>query len=70
MTTDEGNSQNQIWHWTKDNIGVSVQSLLWLPVELIRASKLKFSGPGFKSPSGQLLIATLYIYIYIYIYII
>ena len=26
--TDEGKSRNEIWHWTNNEIGVAVQSLL------------------------------------------
>ena len=26
VATDEGNSQNELWHWTKDEIGIAVQS--------------------------------------------
>ena len=28
VATDEGNSQNEMWHWTKDEIGVAVPSRL------------------------------------------
>ena len=35
VATDEGNSQNEIWHWTNDEIGVAVQSWLWVQVELM-----------------------------------
>ena len=31
-TTEEGNSQNEIWHSTNDKIGVAVQSFLWVRV--------------------------------------
>ena len=24
VATDEGNSQNEIWHWTNDEIGVAI----------------------------------------------
>ena len=27
MATDEGNSRNETWHWTNDEIGLGVQSL-------------------------------------------
>ena len=33
--TDDGNSWNEVWHWTNDEIGVAVQNWLWVPVELI-----------------------------------
>ena len=33
--TDEGNSQNEIWHWTNNEIGVAVQSWPWVQVELM-----------------------------------
>ena len=29
VATNKGNSQNEIWHWTKDEIGVTVESWLW-----------------------------------------
>ena len=29
------NSQNEMWHWTNDEIGVVVQSWLWVQVELM-----------------------------------
>ena len=35
MVTDEGNSRNEIEHWTNDEIGVAVQSWLWVQVELM-----------------------------------
>ena len=35
MATDEGNSRNEIWHWTDDEIGVAVQNWLWVWVELM-----------------------------------
>ena len=35
VATDEGNSPNENWHWTNDEIGVAVQSLLWVEVELM-----------------------------------
>ena len=28
VATDEGNSQNEMWHWTNDEIGVAVPSRL------------------------------------------
>ena len=28
VATDEGNGRNEIWHWTKDELGVAVQA--WL----------------------------------------
>ena len=31
--TGEDNSQNEMWHWTNDDIGVAVQSWLWVQVE-------------------------------------
>ena len=34
VATHENNSRNGIWHWTKDAIGVAVQSWLWVGVEL------------------------------------
>ena len=35
VATDEGNSRNEMWHWTNDEIGVAVQSWLWVRVELM-----------------------------------
>ena len=35
VATDEYNSQNKTWHWTNDEIGVAVQSWLWVQVELM-----------------------------------
>ena len=32
---DEGNSRNQIGHWTNDEIGGAAQSRLWVQVELM-----------------------------------
>ena len=29
------NSQNEMWHWTNDEIGVVVQSWLWVQIELM-----------------------------------
>ena len=35
VATDEGNSRNETWHWTKDEIGVAVRSWLWVWAELM-----------------------------------
>ena len=35
VATDEGNSQNEMLHWTNGEIGVAVQSRLWVRVELM-----------------------------------
>ena len=35
VATDEGNSRNETWHWTNDEIGLAVQSWLWVRVELM-----------------------------------
>ena len=35
LATDEGNSRNEMWHWTNDEIEVIVQSWLWVWVELM-----------------------------------
>ena len=35
VVTDEGNSQNEIWHWTNDEIGVALQSWHWVQVKLM-----------------------------------
>ena len=32
---DEGNSWDETWHWTNDEIGVAVQRWLWVSVELM-----------------------------------
>ena len=29
------NSWNEIWHWANDEIGVAVESLTWVQVELM-----------------------------------
>ena len=34
VVTDEGNSRNETWHWTNNEIGVTEQSCLWVWVEL------------------------------------
>ena len=31
----KGNSRNEMWHWINDEIGVAVQSWLWVRVELM-----------------------------------
>ena len=35
VATDEGNSRNEVWHWTNNEIEVAVQSWLWVWVELM-----------------------------------
>ena len=35
VATDEGNSLNEIWHWTNDETGVVVQSWLCVRIELM-----------------------------------
>ena len=35
VATDKGNSRNETWHWTNDEIRVAVQSWLWVRVELM-----------------------------------
>ena len=35
VATDEGNSRNEMWHWTNNEIGVAVQSWLWVRVDLM-----------------------------------
>ena len=35
VVIDEGNSQNETWHWKKDVIRVTVQSWLLVRVELV-----------------------------------
>ena len=35
MATDEGYSWNETWHWTSNEIGVALQSWLWVRVELM-----------------------------------
>ena len=33
MVTDEDNNENEMWHWTNDEIGVAVQNWFWVRVE-------------------------------------
>ena len=35
VATYEGNSQNEIWRWTNDEIGIAVTNWLWVLVELM-----------------------------------
>ena len=35
VATHKRNSQNEMSHWTNDEIGVAVQSWLWVRVELM-----------------------------------
>ena len=35
VATDEGNSRNEMWHWRNDEIGVALQSLLWVRIEFM-----------------------------------
>ena len=35
VATQKRNSQNEMSHWTNDEIGVAVQSWLWVRVELM-----------------------------------
>ena len=35
VATDEDNSWNQMLHWANNEIGVAVQSWLWVRVELL-----------------------------------
>ena len=35
VATYEGNSQNEIWRWTNDEIGIPVTNWLWVLVELM-----------------------------------
>ena len=35
LMNDEGNTRNEIWHWTNDEIGVAVQIWFWVRVELM-----------------------------------
>ena len=35
VATDEGNSRNELWHWTNDEIGVAVDNLFCVGVELM-----------------------------------
>ena len=32
VVTDKGNTQNEIWHWINNEIGVAVQNWLWVQV--------------------------------------
>ena len=38
VVSDEGNSWNEMWHWTNNEIGVAIQSWLWVWVELLAQS--------------------------------
>ena len=35
VASDKGNSRDEMWHWTNDEIGVAVESSVWVRVELI-----------------------------------
>ena len=35
VATDEGDIRHEIWHWTKDEIGVAIQISLWVRVKLM-----------------------------------
>ena len=35
VATDEGNSRNETWHWRNDEIGVAVESWVWVQIELM-----------------------------------
>ena len=35
LATDEGNSRNETWDWTKGEIGVALQSSLWVRIEFV-----------------------------------
>ena len=35
VVTDEGNSQNEMWHWTNDEVGAAIQNWLRVRVELM-----------------------------------
>ena len=35
VVTDEGNNQNEMWHWTNNEIAVAVQNWLLVGVELM-----------------------------------
>ena len=69
MATDKGNTKNEIAHWTNNEIGIAVQSWLWVSECELYSIWTKFSVFGFKSHSGQLQWWIMYVYIYIYIYI-
>ena len=64
MVTEEGNSRNEMWHWANEEIGVAVQSWLWVRVELMawQLSQLehlnRIQWSWVQSHSGQLSIAT------------
>ena len=40
VATEEENSENDIWHWKKDEIGEAVQSWLWMKIELMPDSSV------------------------------
>ena len=35
LGNDEGNNPNEIWPWKNDEIGIAVQSWIWVRVELM-----------------------------------
>ena len=84
VVTDEGNSRNETWHWTNNEIGLGVQSSLLVRVELMawwfrwleRLNGIQWSwfqislSPTFYSYFEEPFNGEYHIYIYIYIYII
>ena len=65
LGTDKGNSQNETWHWTNDEIGVALYKVgsecelnPWSDRSLGQSVWTESSGRGFKSHSGQLSLAT------------
>ena len=60
MTTDEGNSQNEIWHWRNDWIGVAGKVGSKCEVSAWSDSSVGYSsvGCGLRSQKCQLYIAT------------
>ena len=35
VATDESNRRNEIWHWKNNEIGVALQSSVWVQVEFM-----------------------------------
>ena len=63
MATDEGNSRNENWNWTNDEIGVAVSGCGF------KSHSGQLSMAALKNPSVIIPYVYIYIYIHIYIYI-
>ena len=83
MATDKGNSWNETWHWTNDEIGVAVQSWFWVQVVFMawklswleRLNRIQWLWvqiplrPTFYGYFKESFSGEYHLYIYIYIYI-